>query len=66
MAGLPFGRSLEITQNGIRAPKRKPQVFESGSNEMADARLALRVRDKIGEKCSVRRLRFAVVWKFCF
>ena len=66
MAGLPFRRGIKITQNATRAPKRKPQTFESGSNEMADARLALRVRGKIGDKCSVRRLRFAVVREFCF
>ena len=42
MAGLPFRRGIEITQNATRAPKWKPQAFESGSNEMADARLAVR------------------------
>ena len=61
MAGLPFRRSIEITQNATRAPKRKPQAFESGSNEMADARLAVCVWRKIGDKCSVMRLRFAVI-----
>ena len=66
MAGISFCRGIEITQNETRAPKRKPQAFESGLNEMADARLALRVRGKIGDKCSVRRLRFAVVREFCF
>ena len=34
MGGLPFRRSIEITQNATRAPKRKPQAFESGSNEV--------------------------------
>ena len=42
MAGLAFRRSMEITQNATRAPKRKPQAFESGWNEMADAGLAVR------------------------
>ena len=34
MVGLPFCRSIEITQNATWAPKRKLQAFESGSNEM--------------------------------
>ena len=51
MAGLPFRRSIEITQNATRAPKRKLQAFESASKETADARLAVRVRGKIGDKC---------------
>ena len=48
MSGLPFRRSIEITQNATRAPKRKSQPLKSGSNQMADVRLAVRVRGKMG------------------
>ena len=66
MAGLPSRRSIKITQNATRAAKRKSQAFKSGSNQMADTRLAVRVRGKIGDKCLVMRLRFAVIREFCF
>ena len=66
MSGIPFHRSIEITQNAIRAPKRKSQALKSGSNQMADVRLAVRVRGKIGDECLVMRLRFAVMKEFWF
>ena len=55
MSGIPFRRSIEITQNATRAPKRKSQALKSGSNQMADVRLAVRVRGKIGDECLVMR-----------
>ena len=61
MAGLPFRRSIDITQNATRVPRRKSQALKSGWNQMADVRLAVRVRSKIGDKCLVMRLRFAVI-----
>ena len=61
MAGLAFRHRIEITQNATRAPKRKAQAFKRGSNEMAEARLAVRVRGKIGDKCAVMSLRFDVI-----
>ena len=64
MSGIPFRRSIEITQNATRAPKRKSQALKSGSNQMADVRLAVRVRGKIGDECLVMRLRFAVMREF--
>ena len=63
---MPFRRSIEITQNATRAAKRESQAFKSGSNQTADTRLAVRVRDKIGDECLVMRLRFVVIKKFCF
>ena len=48
-------------QNATRAPKRKSQALKIGSNKMADVRLAVRVRGKIGDKCLVMRSRFAVM-----
>ena len=60
MAGLPSRRSIKITQNATRAAKRKSQAFKSGSNQTADT------RGKIGDKCLVMRLRFAVIREFCF
>ena len=51
VVGLSFRRSVEITQNPTRTPKRKSQALKSGSNQMADVRLAVRVRGKIGDKC---------------
>ena len=66
MAGLSFRRCIEITQNATRAPKRKSQALESGSNQMADGRLAVGVRGKIGDKCLVVRLRFADMREFWF
>ena len=66
MAGLPFRRSIKITQNATRVTERKSQAFISGSNQTADTRLAVRVRGKIGVKCLVMRLRFAVIREFCF
>ena len=59
-------RSIEITQNATRVQKRKSQAFKSGSNQMADTRLDVRVSGKIGNKCLVMRLRFAVIKEFCF
>ena len=53
-----FHRSIEITQNATR--------HQSGSNKMADARLAARVRGKIVDKCLVMRLIFAFIKEFCF
>ena len=64
MSGIPFRRSIEITQNVTRAPKRKSQALKSGSNQMADVRLAVRVRGKIGDEYLVMRLRFAVMREF--
>ena len=66
MAGLPFRRTIQITQDAMRAPQRKSEAFKSGLNQMADARLAVGVRSKIGDKCLVMRLRFAVIRDFCF
>ena len=66
MAGLPFRRIIKITQNATRAAKRKSQAFKSGSNQTADTQLAVHVRGKIGDKCLVMRLRFAVIREFCF
>ena len=66
MAGLPFRSSIKITQNATRAAKRKSQAFKSGSKQMADTWLTVRVRGKIGDKCLVMRLRFAVIREFCF
>ena len=40
MTGLPFRRGIEITQNATEVPKRKSQTLKSGSNQMADVRLA--------------------------
>ena len=66
MARLPFRRSIKITQNVTWAAKRKSQAFKSGSNQTAYTRLAVHVRGKIGDKCLVMRLRFAVIKEFCF
>ena len=66
MKANSFRRSIKITQNVTRAPKRKSQALKSGSNQMADVRLAVRVRGKIGDKCLVMRLRFAVMREFWF
>ena len=66
MAGLPFRRSIKITQNATRTAKRKSRAFISGSNQTADTRLAVRVRAKIGDECLVMRLRFAFIREFCF
>ena len=66
MAELPSRRSIKITQNATRAAKTKSQAFKSGSNQTADTQLAVRVRGKIGDKCLVMRLRFAVIREFCF
>ena len=66
MAGLPFRSRIKITQNATPAAKRKSQAFKSGSNRTADTRLAVGVRGKIGDKCLVMRLRFAVIREFCF
>ena len=48
-AGIPFRRSIEISQNATRAPNWKSQALKSGSNQAADIRLAVRVRGKIGD-----------------
>ena len=53
MSGLLFRRSIEITQNATRAPERKSQTLKSGSNQMADVRLAVRRRGKIEDECLV-------------
>ena len=66
MSGLLFRRSIEITQNATRAPKRKSQALKSGSNQMADVRVAVRVRGTIGDECLVMSLRFAVMREFWF
>ena len=66
IAGLSFRDSIEITQNATRAAKRKSQAFRSASNQTADTSLAVYVRGKIGDKCLVMRLRFAVSGEFCF
>ena len=47
MAGLAFRRRIEITQNATRAPKGKAQAFKRGSNEMAEARLAVACEAKL-------------------
>ena len=66
MAGPPFRRCIEITQNATRTAKGKLRALKSGSNQMADVRTAVRVRGKIGDKCLVMRLRFAVMKEFSF
>ena len=66
MAGLLFRRSIEITQNATRVPKRRSQALKSVSNQMAYFRLAMRGRGKIGDKCLVVRLRFAVMREIWF
>ena len=66
MVGLPFRRGIQITQNTIRLPKRKAKAFKSGSNQMADARLAVGVRGKIEGKCLVMRLKFVFIREFYF
>ena len=66
MAGLSFRRCIKISQNATRAPKRKSQALKSGSNQMADVRLSVRVRGKIGDKRLVIRLRFAEMGNFGF
>ena len=45
---------------------RMQNVLKSGLNQMADVRLAVRVRGKIGDKCLVIRLRFTVMTEFWF
>ena len=42
------------------------RLLKGGSNQTADTRLAVRARGKIGDKCLVMRLRFAVIREFCF
>ena len=66
MAGPPFRRCIEITQKASRTAKGKLRALKSGSNQMADVRTAVRVRGKIGDKCSVMTLRFAVIQEFWF
>ena len=66
LAGLPFRRCMEITQNATRTAKGKSRALKSGSNQMADVRTAIRVSGKIGDKCLVMRLRFAVMKEFWF
>ena len=66
MAGLPFRRCIEITQNATPTAKGKSRALKSGSNQMADVRTAVRVRGKIGDKCLVMRLKFAVIKEFWF
>ena len=61
MVGPPFRRCIEITQNATRTAKGKSWALKSGSNQMADVRTAVRVKGKIGDKCLVMRLRFAVM-----
>ena len=62
MAGPLFRRCIEITQNATRTAKGKLRALKSGSNQMAD----VRVRNKIGDKRLVMRLRFAVMKEFWF
>ena len=64
--GSTFRRCIEITQNATRTAKEKLQALKNGSNQMADVRTAVRVRGKIGDKCLVMRLRFAVMKEFWF
>ena len=66
MAGPPFRRCIEITQNATRTAKGKLRALKSGSNQMADVRTAVRVKGKIGDKWLVMRLRFAVMKEFWF
>ena len=66
MAGLAFRRCMEITQNATGTAKRKSRALKSGSNQMADVRTAVRAKGKIGDKCLVMRLRFAVMKEFWF
>ena len=66
MAGPPFRRCIEITQNATRTAKGKSRALKSGSNQMADVGTAVSVRGKIGDKCLVVRLRFAVLKEFWF
>ena len=62
MAGPPFRRCIEITQNATRTAKGKLRALKIGSNQMADVRTAVRVR----LKCLIMRLRFAVMKDFWF
>ena len=66
MAGPPFRRCIEITQNATWTAKGKLRALKSGSNQMADVRTAVRVKGKIGDKWLVMRLRFAVMKEFWF
>ena len=66
MAGPPFHRCIEITQNATRMATGKLRALKSGSNQMADVRTAVDVTGKIGDKCLVMRLRFAVMKEFWF
>ena len=66
MAGPPFRRCIEITENATRTANGKSRALKSGSNQMADVRTAVRVRGEIGDKCFVMRLRFAVMKEFWF
>ena len=66
MAGPPFRRCIKITQNATRTAKGKLRALKSGSKQMADVRTAVRVRGKIGNKCLVMTLRFAVMKEFWF
>ena len=59
-------RCIEITQNATRTAKGKSRALKSGLNQMADVRRAVRVRGKIGDKCLVMRLKFAVMKEFWF
>ena len=61
-----FHRNIQITQNTFQTAKRKSRAFNSGSNKMADVRLAVGVWDKIGDKFLVEILRFAVIMEFFF
>ena len=65
-AGLAFRRCIETTQNATRTATGKSRALKSGSNQMADVRTAVRVRGKLGDKCLVMRLRFAVMREFWF
>ena len=66
LKGLPFHRCIEITQNATRTAKGKSRALKSGSNRMADVRTPVRVRGKIGDKCLVMRLKFAIMKEFWF
>ena len=66
MAGPPFRHCIEITQNATRTAKGNLRALKGGLNQMADVRTAVHVRGKIGDKCLVMRLRFAVMKEFWF
>ena len=63
---FPFAVVSRLPRMQLGHHKRKLQALKSGSNQMADVRLAVRVRGKIGDESLVMRLRFAVMREFWY